>query len=289
MHEVATPDGRVLQVLTFGPVDGRPLVYHSGTPGAAVQMPLLERAAERAGARVITWCRPGYAGSSEQPGRSVSDVAADAVTVLNAFEISDFVTMGWSGGGPHALACAALLPERCRAVVTLAGAAPYAVDDLDFLAGMAEENTMEFGAALEGREVLEPALVEMSQGMEALTAEQVAESLGGLVSESDRQALTGELAEYLAASLSTAVSTGIAGWRDDDLAFVRPWGFDLASIQVPVTVLQGDEDRMVPLAHGQWLAGHIPGARWRQHDGDGHISLWGRVDGIVADLLDAAR
>ena len=289
MHHVATPEGRVLQVLTFGPDDGTSLVYHSGTPGGAVQMPLLERAAESSGARVITWCRPGYAGSTEQPGRTVSDVAADTVTVLDALDVTDFVTLGWSGGGPHALACAALLPGRCRAVATLAGAAPYAVGDLDFLAGMAEENKREFGAALEGCEVLEPALVEMSQGMHAVTAEQVAESLGGLVSESDRQALTGELAEYLAASLSTAVSSGIAGWRDDDLAFVRPWGFDLAAIQVPVTVWQGDEDRMVPLSHGQWLAAHIPGARWRQHDGDGHISLWGRVDEIVADLLDAGR
>lgn len=289
MHHVATPDGRVLQVLTFGPDAGTPLVYHSGTPGAAVQMPLLERAAESAGARVITWCRPGYAGSTEQPGRTVSDVAADAVAVLDALHVTDFVTLGWSGGGPHAFACAALLPERCRAVATLASAAPYAVDDLDFLAGMAEENKVEFGAALEGREVLEPALVEMSEGMDAVTAEQVAESLGGLVSESDRRALTGELAEYLASSLSTAVSTGIAGWRDDDLAFVRPWGFDLTSITAPVTVWQGDEDRMVPLAHGQWLAAHVPGARWRQHQGEGHISVWGWIDDIVGELLEAGR
>jgi len=289
MHHVATPDGRGLQVLTFGPDAGTPLVYHSGTPGAAVQMPLFERAAESAGARVITWCRPGYAGSKEQPGRTVSDVAADAVAVLDALRVTDFVTLGWSGGGPHALACAALLPERCRAVATLASAAPYAVDDLDFLAGMAEENKAEFGAALEGREVLEPALAEMSEGMDAVTAEQVAESLGGLVSESDRRALTGELAEYLASSLSTAVSTGIAGWRDDDLAFVRPWGFDLTSITAPVTVWQGDEDRMVPLAHGQWLAAHVPGARWRQHQGEGHISVWGWIDDIVGELLEAGR
>jgi pimeloyl-ACP methyl ester carboxylesterase len=289
MHQVATPDGRVLQVLTFGSVDGMALVYHSGTPGAAVQMPFLERAAERAGARVITWSRPGYAGSSEQPGRTVGDVAADAVTVLDSLDVADFVTLGWSGGGPHALACAALLPGRCHAVGTLAGAAPYAVEGLDFLAGMAEENRIEFGAALEGRQVLEPALGEMAEGMNAVTAEQVAESLGGLVSESDRRALTGELADYLAESLSTAVSTGISGWRDDDLAFVRPWGFDLASITAPVTVAQGDQDRMVPLAHGQWLAAHVPGARWRQYEGDGHISVWGWIDEIVAGLLHPDR
>ena len=289
MHQVVTRDGRALEVLTSGPSGGQPLVYHSGTPGAAVPMPLLEQAAAAAGARIITWSRPGYAGSTEQPGRTVADVAADAVVVLDALDVTEFVTLGWSGGGPHALACAALLPERCRAAATLAGAAPYAVDGLDFLAGMAEENKVEFGAAMQGREVLEPALIEMSEGMDSITAEQVAESLGGLVSESDRQSLTGELAQHLADSLSAAVSTGIAGWRDDDLAFVRSWGFDLGAIDVPVTIWQGDEDRMVPLAHGEWLADHLSGATWRREPGHGHISVWRHADTVVAELLAAGH
>lgn len=289
MQQVRTPDGRTLEVLTFGPDDGQPLVYHSGTPGAAVPMPALERAATRAGARVITWSRPGYAGSTEQPGRTVGDVATDAATVLDSLGVGQFVTLGWSGGGPHALACAALLPRRCRAVATIAGAGPYVAEDLDFLAGMAEENKVEFGAALAGRAVLEPALVEMSEGMDTVTAEQVSESLGGLVSESDRRSLTGELAQHLADSLATAVSTGIAGWRDDDLAFVQPWGFDLEMIEVPVTVWQGDEDRMVPLAHGEWLAKHVPGATWRRETGHGHISVWQLADTVVAQLLHAGR
>jgi pimeloyl-ACP methyl ester carboxylesterase len=289
MHRVVTRDGRALEVLTSGPPGSQPLVYHSGTPGAAVPMPLLEQAAAGAGAQVITWSRPGYAGSTEQPGRTIGDVAADAVAVLDALNVTEFVTLGWSGGGPHALACAALLPERCRAAATLAGAAPYAVDDLDFLTGMAEENKLEFGAALQGREVLEPALVEMSEGMDTVTAEQVAESLGGLVSEPDRRALTGELAGYLAACLSAAVRTGIAGWRDDDLAFVQSWGFDLDSIDVPVAVWQGDEDVMVPLAHGEWLAEHVPGSTWRLASGHGHISVWQRAGTVVAELLAAGR
>ncbi len=289
MQQVRTPDARTLEVLTFGPVHGTPLVYHSGTPGAAVPVPPLEQAATKAGVRVITWSRPGYAGSTEQPGRTVSSVAADAVTVLDSLDVDQFVTLGWSGGGPHALACAALLPRRCRAAATIAGAGPYVAGGLDFLAGMAEENHVEFRAAMAGRDVLEPALIEMSSGMQTVTAEQVAESLGGLVSESDRRALTGELAEYLAASLSTAVSRGIAGWRDDDLAFVRDWGFDLDAIDVPVSIWQGDEDRMVPLAHGEWLAGNVPGAAWRRETGHGHISVWRLADTVVAELLDAGR
>ena len=288
MDRLTTDGGRTLEVLTSGPPDGTALIYHSGTPSAAVPMPLLERAAAAAGARMITWSRPGYAGSTEQPGRTVSDVAADTVTVLDGLGVGEFVALGWSGGGPHALACAALLPGRCRAATVLAGAGAYGVEDLDFLAGMAEENQAEFGAAIEGRAALEPALTEMSQGMGGVTAEQVAESLGGLVSEYDRRALTGELAEHLAASLAAAVSTGVAGWRDDDLAFVQPWGFDVTAISVPVAVWQGEEDRMVPLAHGQWVARNVPGARLHQQPGHGHISVWEHADDIVTELLAAA-
>jgi pimeloyl-ACP methyl ester carboxylesterase len=210
------------------------------------------------------------------------------VAVLDALGLGEFVTLGWSGGGPHSLACAALLPQRCLAAATVAGAGPYDVVGLDFLAGMAEENRLEFGAALEGRDSLDAALVEMSEGLASVTPEQVAESLGGLVSEVDRTSLTDELAAYLAATLAAAVSTGVAGWRDDDLAFTRPWGFDLADIAVPVAVWQGDQDLMVPFSHGQWLAAHVPDARAHLVEGEGHLSLVHRLDEVVADLTASA-
>ncbi len=288
MDDVTTADGRTLEVLVTGPDSALALVYHSGTPSAAVPWPALDRVAGAQGVRAVTWSRPGYAGSTEQPERSVADVAADTVTVLDALGLGEFVTLGWSGGGPHALACAALLPERCLAAATLAGAGPYGVAGLDFLAGMAQENRLEFGAALEGHDALDRVLIEMSNGLGSVTPDQVAESLGGLVSEVDRQSLTGELAAYLAAALAASVSTGVAGWRDDDLAFTRRWGFDLDDITVPVAVWQGRQDLMVPPSHGRWLAAHVPGVRARLFEDEGHLSLVNRLDEIVADLTASA-
>ena len=277
--------GRRLEVLAAAPGSGRALVFHSGTPSAAVPFAPLVEAAAHAGLRLVTWSRPGYGGSEPAPGRAVADVAADAAAVLDALGVGEFVTLGWSGGGPHALACAALLPGRCAAAATLAGVAPYGADGLDFLAGMGKENVEEFSLALRGEEALAPWLQEQAAALAAITAEDVAGSLGGLVSPVDTASLTGEFAEYLAETFRRAVSTGIAGWRDDDLAFVRDWGFDLTSIDVPVSVWQGHQDLMVPPSHGRWLADQLPRVRRHLHPGEGHLSLAvGALDRIVADL-----
>jgi pimeloyl-ACP methyl ester carboxylesterase len=82
-----------------------------------------------------------------------------------------------------------------------------------------------------------------------------------------------------------ALSAGVAGWRDDDLAFVKPWGFDLEEIVVPVSIWQGAHDRMVPFAHGEWLAAHVPGARAHLHDDEGHLSLIQQLPRILDDLV----
>jgi pimeloyl-ACP methyl ester carboxylesterase len=209
--------------------------------------------------------------------------------VLDSFGIGEFVTLGWSGGGPHALACAALLPGRCVAAATLAGVAPFTADDLDWPAGMAEENVEEFSLAVQGEQVLTPWLEEQAAALAGVTGAEVAQSLGGLVSPVDTASITGEFADYLAATFRRAVSTGVAGWRDDDLAFVRDWGFEPASIGVPVSVWQGDQDLMVPPSHGRWLIRRLPGARDHRYPDEGHLSLAvGAMDRIVAELTDAA-
>jgi pimeloyl-ACP methyl ester carboxylesterase len=281
--------GRQLDVLMAGRGLPRTLVFHSGTPSAALPFPPLIEAAADSGVRLVTYSRPGYGESSPARGRSVADAAADTAAVLDVLGIGEFVTLGWSGGGPHALACAAGLPGRCRAAATLAGVAPHHADGLDWLAGMGPENVEEFTLATRGEQALTPYLEEAAAGLAGVTGAEVAKSLGGLVSPVDTASLTGELAEYLAAGFRRAVSTGIAGWRDDDLAFVRDWGFDLASIAVPVSVWQGDQDRMVPPSHGRWLARHVPNARDHFSPGEGHLSLAGALDRIVADLAALAE
>jgi pimeloyl-ACP methyl ester carboxylesterase len=284
-------DGRRLEVLAAGPDDGLPLVMHNGTPvGPVAYPPLVEAAAER-GLRTVMCARPGYSDSTPLPGRRVADVTGDVAAVLDELGAPRFVTVGWSGGGPHALACAARLPGRCLAAASMAGVAPYTAEGLDWLAGMGAENVAEFGAAVAGEEQLTGFLTAEASVLATITGPQVADGLGDLVSAADEAAATGEFADYMAASFRAAVRTGIAGWRDDDLAFVSDWGFTLAEAgaNAPVSVWQGDQDMMVPWSHGKWLAAHIPGAGAHLLPGEGHLTLGVTSFGaILDDLLDLA-
>jgi pimeloyl-ACP methyl ester carboxylesterase len=285
VERIELPDGRTLEYLVEGPPGALPLVMHHGTPSGAVRFGRLSDAAVRNGMRVILPSRPGYGGSTPHPGRRVADVAADVSAVLAEEGAAHFVTLGWSGGGPHALACAALLPGRCLGAATLAGVAPYPAAGLDWLAGMGEENIAEFEAAGRGVTELDKALIEMSAGLAGVRAEDVVEAFGDLLSEVDQKALTGDLAEYLAASSRYSVSAGVAGWREDDLAFMADWGFRLDAIRVPVAIWQGDQDRMVPAAHGRWLAAHVAGAEAHLMPGEGHLSLMSNIEPILTQLV----
>ena len=289
-RQVATPDGRSLEVMVAGPQDGLPLIHHGGTPVAAVPFrPLIDAAAER-GMRFVTYSRPGYAGSDVCHGRTVAAGVSDVVAILDELQADTFVTLGWSGGGPHALACAAVLPDRCRAAATIAGVAPYRAKGLDWLAGQGEENVEEFEAAARGEKALTAWLAEAAEDMADVVADDVVAVLGDLMSDVDKAALTGDYAEWTAASFRKAVSAGVAGWRDDDLAFMQPWGFELGAITRPVAIWQGGQDRMVPYAHGEWLAAHIPTARAHLLPDDGHLSIGlGRRQQIIDELAQLAN
>jgi pimeloyl-ACP methyl ester carboxylesterase len=279
-------EGRSLEVSVSGPEQATPLILHHGTPSDRTQYrPFAEAAAAR-GLRLISYSRPGYGGSSRQPGRAVADCAADTLAIVEQLGAGRFYTAGWSGGGPHALACAALLSDRVLACATIASVGPFGATGLDFLAGMGRENHEEFGAALAGPSELQAYLQREAQALTKVTGDQIAAALGDLVSPVDVGTITGEFAAYLATTFRQAVSTGIWGWFDDDLAFTRPWGFDLDDVGVPTVVWQGGQDRMVPFTHGQWLAMHVPGARPRLLSEEGHLSIAVASFGkIVDDLL----
>jgi pimeloyl-ACP methyl ester carboxylesterase len=283
--EVTLDDGRLLQVFAAGPDDGTLVIAHHGTPSAGgIFAPQAQAAAAR-GLRLAGYTRPGYGASSRHEGRSVADCAADVAAVADHLEADRFFTTGASGGGPHALACAALLADRVLACATIAGVAPYDSEGLDFLEGMAEENHVEFGAALEGPDALGACLETWVADLASVTGPAVAESLGDLVSAPDVAVLTGDYADFLAEAVRRGVSTGIGGWFDDDMAFTRPWGFALDDIRVPVRVWQGAQDHMVPESHGRWLAAHIPGAKAELRPEHGHLSLDVAAAGDIFDAL----
>jgi pimeloyl-ACP methyl ester carboxylesterase len=223
--DVKVADGRSVQVLAAGRADRLPLVFHTGTPAGLVHYQPVIDAADAAGLRCVQYSRPGYGGSDPQPGRHVADAAGDVAAILDHLGAAHFVTVGWSGGGPHALACAALLPGRCLAAATVAGVAPRSAAGLDWLAGMGAENIEEFDAAAAGMERLTAYLTRTVASIADVTGAEIAEAFGGLVTAPDKAALTGDFADYLARLTNSATATGIAGWRDDDLAFVSDWGF----------------------------------------------------------------
>jgi pimeloyl-ACP methyl ester carboxylesterase len=237
---------------------------------------------------LVCYSRPGYCDSSRQPGRDVAAGAADVAAVVDRLGADRFYVAGASGGGPHALACAALLPDRVLACATVAGAAPFDAEGLDFLDGMGTENHEEFGAAVAGADELRDYLERQLPALVELTGEQAAAALGDLVSPIDAATLTGEYADYLAASMRGAVAEGVWGWLDDDLAFVKPWGFGLSDVDVPAFIWQGGQDRMVPFSHGEWLAAHVPGARARLLPEHGHLSIATTMFGEIADELLAS-
>jgi pimeloyl-ACP methyl ester carboxylesterase len=267
------PDGRALAIVEGGDPAGAPVVVHHGTPGCGDLYPPWAEDARERGVRLIGYDRAGYGDSGRHAGRSVADVAADIAALADALGIDRFASWGASGGGPHALACAALLGGRVAAAATFAGAAPYGEPDLDFMAGMGEDNVKEFGAAVEGEDAVRPFLDEFAAGVAGTTPEQLADEMRSLLSPPDAAALTGQLAEFLYDTFRVATKRGVEGWLDDDLAFTRPWGFDVGSISVPVQLWQGGQDLMVPRAHGEWLARHVPGADVHISPEDGHLTV----------------
>jgi pimeloyl-ACP methyl ester carboxylesterase len=295
-HEVQmvlTPDGRELEVLIAGPQDGLPLLFHHWTPGAAVPLGILERPAADRGLRVVAYSRPGCGRSTPRldatTTATVADDATDTATILDHLGLDQFVTVAWSGGGPRGLACAAMLPERCRAAATLACPVPPDAEGLSQIAGIRPENAAEYTAAAHGTEALTANLEQQMAPLRSATDDQIVAALRGMFGPADQAALTGELADYLVACMRHAVQQGIVGWRDDTLTYTtRPWGFDLERMGVPVSVWHGTEDGNLGSAHGVWLGEHVPGARLHLVEGEGHISLILQIGRVLDELVEHA-
>ena len=280
-------DGRTLAVLEAGDESGHAVVAVHGTPGSGLLWRGLVEDAEARGMRLLAYDRPGYGRSDPHPGRTVADAAGDVAAMADALGFDRFAVEGGSGGGPHTLACAALLPDRVVAAASLAGVAPYPAEGLDWLDGMGQDNLDEFAATLAGPETLERYLRTQADALLGAEPDAIAETLRSLLSPPDLAVLTGEFAEYLAESTRRAIGERLDGWIDDDFAFVNPWGFELDDIRVPLQLLHGAQDRFVPIAHGEWLAERIPGVDAHLSAGDGHLTIQlERIGDVHAWLLE---
>jgi pimeloyl-ACP methyl ester carboxylesterase len=277
---VKTGDGRTLAVEDTGDPDGRPVMVHVGTP-AGRRLYGRERIAEaaRAGLRLISYDRPGYGGSTSRPGRNTADCAADVRAICAELGISELPMWGASGGGPHVLACAALLPDLVPAVVSLSSPAPYDAEGLDWLAGMGPEALEEVRIMLHDGPAARAYFRRECDAILSVPPEQAARDNQWRTPDADLALLTEEMV-----SMQLALAPGIEGSWEDCVAQLTPWGFDVGTISVPVLLMHGRDDPAVPFGHGEWLAAHIPGVKARFFDGEGHSLLERHMAEVIAWL-----
>ena len=268
---VTLSDGRQFEIQVAGSPQANAVVFHHGTPGGSSTWASWLEELARLGGFGFSYSRPGYGLSDRHAGRSVLDNASDIAEVLSLLGITKTVSIGWSGGGPHCLADTTL--NQNVAAISIAGVGAFGASDLNFLEGMGEENHVEFGAAIEGSEAIEAWMQRYSPEIACVTGDQIIEAFGGLIGEADKKALRDGSAEETAESFRQALQVSYYGWMDDDLAFVRHWGFEIGEINKPVELWQGNDDFMVPHAHGYWLESKIPTAKLNFVPGEGHISL----------------
>jgi pimeloyl-ACP methyl ester carboxylesterase len=261
-------DGRSLMFAEWGDPEGQPIFNIHGTPSCRLNRHPNRELVRSTGVRLITYDRAGYGGSDRNHGRVVADCVADVIAIADTLGLDRFAVSGTSGGGPHALAVAALLGDRVTRAACVVGVAPYEALRDDWFVGMDPENVKEFGWALEGEDRLQLELERKDRQRQQRALGDPSEMLAEFkLPPSDRAVLARE--DLLQVRRETTLESsrkGVGGWVDDDLSFTKPWGFDPESIRIPTLVWYGTSDVMVPPNHGQWLARAIPGAAVRLNE-----------------------
>lgn len=284
-HQVATADGRHLRVTEAGVPQGTPVFVHMGMPNSRLLFEPWLRLAEQQGIRLISYDRPGYGGSDLAADRSVASCAQDVQTIAETLRIERLAMWGYSAGGPHALASAALLDDLVAAVAVLGSLAPPGAVSLEEAEGSDNEGLATDHAAL--RAELEHRCVEMLGATPETMVRVLQED--EVLSAADSDALTPALAAYLCEVYKVGLAPGVDGWCDDYMAIEKPWGFEIDQIRMPLLVLHGRQDRFVPFAHGEWLAAHVPDAEAWLSDEDGHLTLANRIENVHQWLLERIR
>jgi len=287
MLMVPAAGGRRLAVSEFGAMDGKPVFYLHGTPGSRLGPRPRALVLHQLGVRLIMFDRPGYGESDRQPGRTVSDGAAHVATIADALEFDQFAVVGRSGGGPHALACAALLPGRVTRAAALVALAPSEADGLDWFAGMTRSNVTEFSAAHHGRDALAKRLRLAAERIQADPSRMIAALYADLTDADRRVVADVGIRRMLVSNFAEAFRRSADGWIDDVMALTAPWGFDPGDITTPTRVWHGAEDRFSPAGHSAWLGGRIQGATVVLEPGGSHFGALRVLPGLLPWLAAA--
>lgn len=286
---VGMPDGRDVAVECWGAPNGMPIFLLHGTPGSRYGPRPRASILYRLGVRLISYDRPGYGGSDPDPGRTVADAADDIEAIAKDFDLDSFGVVGRSGGGPHALACAALLPDRVQSAAVLVSLAPSDAKNLNWYEGMAESNVDEYCVA-----DADPAAVRARLDKQAAQVrgnpEIMFDSMGKNLTDRDRRVVDDvAIRRQLTDTYAEAVKHGAAGWADDVLALRQPWGFELSKIEVPVLLWHGADDVFSPVTHTAWLAKKIPGAVMKVQPGAAHFEAVEVLPQVLGWMKDARK
>jgi len=285
---VRTVDGRRLRVEVSGDPRGHPVFLLHGMPGSRVGPRPRSMFLYQRGARLISYDRPGYGGSDRQPGRRVADVVNDVAVVADALGLERFAVAGRSGGAPHALACAALLPDRVTRAAALVGLAPRDAEGLDWFAGMAPYNVKEFRTASTDPERFAARLIPRSAAIRSDPAKLLEEMRSDLTADDRSIVSDTAMRSMMLRNFREAVRTSPYGWIDDVFALTGPWGFDPADIRVPVLLWHGGKDVFSPPAHASWLAARIPRARTVVEPTAAHFAAVRALPRVIGWLLGDA-
>lgn len=270
---IAVENGRKIRINEAGRPNGVPVLILRGSPQSQLLYDGWVEDARARGIRLICYERPGYGKSTAQPGRTVANAAKDVAAIARELGVTRLLIWGISGGGPHALACAALLPDLVVAAAVLASPAPYPAEGLDYFAGMGETNAADSRAALQGRAALAQSVETHISGLLHATSKTIEDGFRTLLCPTDAAVLTTNFADFVLRSVREGIGESRDGLIDDEMAFMLPWGFELSRIRIPVLLMHGGQDRMVPISHAKWLAGKIPTVETRLLMEDGHLTL----------------
>ena len=283
-QSILLADDRRLSVAQCGTRGGTPVIYLHGTPGSRLNRYPFDDDLLELGVRLITYDRPGYGGSTRDFGRCVADAAKDVRAIIEDFELSRVPVFGHSGGGPHALACAARLGDLISRAASVAGIAPYDSSDEDWALGFPESTQSEFRAALTGPETLEDYLVKTNEFLDEGDAAPDLVMPG--VPDVDGRFLSDpSVKDVMSNAMKLAIEPGLGGWIDDDIEFVTGWGFELTDIHVPCSLWHGVLDSLVPARHATLLASQMPRAELHLKEGEGHSSMQRMHPEIVRWLI----